>query len=109
MIPANEELRALPQARERDMKAICRSARRAAKWTGAAVMSGVLFCVVAQGADAASGRVPFGGTFETVTKPARTALEHEPIHVNTTGTVATAPVGGIKGESAEEKHKGGIE
>jgi hypothetical protein len=106
MILTIEEQRALPQARERDMKAMLRTAPRAAGWTGTAVISGVLFLAMAQGAGAASARAPLGGALETATRAptVRMALEHEPVHA-THGTVATTSLGTVKGESADDRHR----
>jgi hypothetical protein len=90
------------------MKSILGTTRRAAAITCAAVVCGILFCALTQGADAASDKTTAGDTSGTVTNSAtkRAALLHEPVHVGHGGSY---PTGGVKGESADDRHRGEIE
>ena len=69
----------------------------------AAMASSILFCAIAQGADAASIKTPIGGASGTVANAptTRAALQHEPLHTLHGG----AHLGDIKGESIDDKHR----
>jgi hypothetical protein len=81
---------------------------RAANIIYAAVACGILFCALTQGAYAASGQTMAGDTLGTVTNSPtkRAALLHERVHVGHGGSYQT---GGVKGESADDRHRGEIE